>query len=626
MRRLAIDRLTLGLLLLLVVGPLLLPVLPRLPAERLGIPHFDAHGTAWFYDHARRVLLDGASPLRTDRFFFPWGKDIYGDTGANLLDAFLALPFLALLGPVAGYNLFVLLGLVGAGLALAWAARGAGVEPRSAAVAGVLAAAGPFVLVELIEGRPTQAILVLPALFLGLLVRLGPRSPWGRSLGAGLALALVGLQYWYYGLFFGLAGLGWAGVELARAGTGRRAFLGRLVLAFGTALLLVAPLALPMLRRAGQGEVRGLLRPESLLPEALRLLTREGETIALYLWQPLLGEAGFLKADAPGGATWFPTADLGAPGLGLLALLGLLGLRGRGAGFLLALLLAGGIAVGPVLLVGDRLLASRPYLLLLEAITLLQRLWWPGRAYAVIALLLPLLAGFGLQLVGARWPRAWSPLVLLAGLSLALHLRAERLSPLPVWAAPTPRGLSCLQRAGEGAIIALPEAGTQAALLQQIEHGRPMLGGMNPILAPAESLRFQAGNGLLQAMRAVTERDPRRVRPGPRGVPSSSDPAARAALVEKGFRFVLLDLQTYDLPWVVGGEERSEEVRASVLRGMEALLGAPFWLDERLGIWDLTGPAPDCADLPGEGRRAPDLRLARTPREGRGPRRLRSAR
>lgn len=626
MRRLAVDRLTLALLLLVVVGPLLLPVLPRLRDARIGIPHFDAHGTAWFYDHARRVLLEGASPLHTDRFYFPWGKDIYGDTGANLLDAFLALPFLALLGPVAGYNLFVLLGLVGAGVALAWAARGAGVEPRSAVVAGVLAAAGPYVLVELIEGRPTQAILALPALFLGLLVRLGPGSPWGRSLGAGLVLALVGLQYWYYGLFFGLAGLCWGGVELARAGPGRRALLGRLVVVFGTALLLVAPLALPMLWRADMGEVRGLLHPESLEPPALAILTREGETIALYLWQPLAGEAGFLKADAPGGATWFPMVDPGAPGLGLLALPGLLALRWRGLGLLLGLLLAGGIAVGPVLLVGERLLANRPYLLLVEHIALLQRLWWPGRAWAVVALLLPLLAGFGLQLLGTRWPRAWPPLVLLAGLSLALHLRAERLAPLPVWASTPPRGLSCLARAGEGAVIALPEAATQAALLQQIEHGRPMLGGMNPILAPADSQRFQEGNGLLRAMRAVTERDPRRVRPGPRGVVAASDATARAALVEKGFRFVLLDLETYDLPWVVGGEGRSDEVRASVLRGMEALLGAPFWLDERLGIWDLTGPAPECADLPGEARRAPDLRLARSPREGRVPKRLRSAR
>ena len=43
--------------------------------------------------------------------FFPYGKDIYGHTGANILDAILAAPLREWMGPTLSYNVFILLSL-----------------------------------------------------------------------------------------------------------------------------------------------------------------------------------------------------------------------------------------------------------------------------------------------------------------------------------------------------------------------------------------------------------------------------------------------------------------------------------------------------------------------------------
>src|SRR5690606_24804090 len=142
------------------------PALPVLGRRFLGLEFVDGFGTQWFYwfvEHQVR-RLEGFG--HTDLFFYPWGKDIYRHTGANVLDGLLALPFRLIFGPVLGYNLFVLAGLA----ATAWATARFALrftEDRAAAwLAGILSACSPFVFLELIEGRPTQAILLFCVLAL----------------------------------------------------------------------------------------------------------------------------------------------------------------------------------------------------------------------------------------------------------------------------------------------------------------------------------------------------------------------------------------------------------------------------------------------------------------------------
>ena len=59
----------------------------------------DLYGTIWFYEWIYDSIRTGGNPSHTDLFFYPYGKDIFGHTGNNFVDAVLAVPFLAVFGP-----------------------------------------------------------------------------------------------------------------------------------------------------------------------------------------------------------------------------------------------------------------------------------------------------------------------------------------------------------------------------------------------------------------------------------------------------------------------------------------------------------------------------------------------
>lgn len=594
------------LLALLLWVPLLGPALPALGDQLLGIPHFDAHGTWWFYWHTSRILSEGHSPLHTDLLFFPWGKDIYGDTGANLLDAALALPFRAVLGPLPGYNLFVLLGLVATGLATAWATGAWSRDRFAMGVAGLTASVCPYALIELTEGRPTQALLALPALFLGALWRLPTQPGWRMPVVAGTALALTGYQYWYYAIFFGLAGLLGCLPQLLRQPQQRGVLLRRQALAFGLAVLLAAPGALPMLLRASAGDVTGMLDVDGWSLNHQRFVTRQGDAIALFLWQPLHGAAGFLHQHASGAEAFLGISRFTPLLTALGALGGLLHLR-RSAGPLLAAgLLAGLLALGPVILVGSTLLPNPPYLALVELVPVFRRLWWPGRAYAVLALLGPVLLGLSVAALVTRRPGLRWPLVLVVGVGLSAEGWRDDTIPLPTWRPELPRGLACLDSGASGAVIALPETFNQDHLLYQVQHKRPTLGGMNSMLAPAEAQAFLAENSAVEALIRVSSAD------GP--YKPKIDPADWQDLRDLGFRYVLVSWEAYDRPGIGRGRLSPDQARSSAYRVLGAVLGPAAWEDARLSIWDLHGEALPCEGITPETQRPePDLRRTRPP-------------
>src|SRR5205823_4905892 len=87
----------------------------------------------------------------------------------------------------------------------------------------------------------------------------------GRPWVAGLWLAGLGYQYWFYGVFAAIVALAW----------GRRA-----VVPLAVAAVLVAPVAVPLLIELEQG-VPGLLDPDH-------------PTLLLHSFQPLHGVTGWI--------------------------------------------------------------------------------------------------------------------------------------------------------------------------------------------------------------------------------------------------------------------------------------------------------------------------------------------
>ncbi len=524
----------------------------------------DAIGTWWFQWWVADTLSTGSSFLYTDQLFFPFGKDVLAHTGANVLDALLVAPVRLALGPVAAWNLLVAAVVATNGLAAGLVAR------RGGALAGVLGAIlgglHPYVLHELGQGRPTQAIV---APLLGALV-LGDtglrRGGIGRLVAAGALLALQGWFYWFAGLFgaLALAVLGAGAVWDARPRGVVSA--GRLLVALGVAAALAAPVAGPLAVSAARGEASGLIDVSRWLADGTTV-TREGDFVRLTVLGAA-GEAGVLDR---GG--FLPDGPI--LGLGVLLLAALAPWRWRIVG-LLALLFAFGPSIGGV--------TNPVYVAVAALCPPLARLWWPVRA---LSLLVPV-AAVGLAALG-RARRTDAPGQFAAalrrvptaalGIGLAVVLGGEvvarGLLPFGTWQPRVPEGVAVLAESPKGAAIVLPWGYDQTPLLYQTTTGVPLFNGMyerTAAFVPDALRALQRENGFVSALMVVPV-DPRAVTP--------YTEAEKAAFVALGYRWVVLRRAATGPP--DGARARG------VLRRLTQMLGAPRVQDADVYVWDLAG-------------------------------------
>ncbi len=589
------------------------------PASRVaGSPTVDGFGTQWFYWFAGEVAAGRQQAGWTDLLFHPWGKDVYTHTGGNLLDAWLAWPLREALGPVLGFNAWIVIVLATnawAGARLA-AAFGVGAGARwPAAVALVL---NPYVLGEIDLGRPTQAWLAPAGFAVAGLVEMRRIR---EGLVAGLWLAVAALGYWYYGLVLAVAA---ALVGLARLAGGpeRVRVLAANAAAAGVAAGITLPFALPMLRALEGGHVPGLLAVDGTGPLApLALRTVEGDEQGLYVVAPLRVAAGSLLDDGglrfnPGIPALFGVHLLvAAVGCGLL-LWGVAGRDGapdtarrgalRGAPprpknklswIWLPLALGGALVVasGPAFVVGDALVPNRAWIALVAEVDALRRWWWPGRAvFLVHVLVAPLLA---VVLAAVPWRRGARVLAGLGLLAVLLApLRREALLPMATWDAAVPDTLACLAAAPPGAVIDVPLLVDQKNLWFQTVHRHPILGGMllkKPAFAPAAFAAFRHEDPLVAALDLIGEKH------YTRDVAPATE-AQRMALVARGYRYVLARVDAFARPRTdARGQTTWVSEWSRPRRQLLSLLGPPAAEDAALAAWTLDG-APLCGDSGGD--------------------------
>ena len=565
--------------------PVFLGTLTQLSDHFLGMEYVDAYGTQWFYWFTGHALGQGQGFGHTDLYFYPYGKDIFRHTGANVLDAIVAIPFRALLGPVLGYNAFVIAGLVGSGVAFARLARDHTEDRLAIWMAAGFATLSPFVLTEIAEGRPTQAFLALPALYLRELLRCA-RPGWRAPVLGGVFLALTGYQYWYYAFFGGLVGLA-HGLTVAASppddAGGRLGVLTRHAAMALVAGLLVAPVAIPLVLESQQGVVPGLINTSTWTWSSLTTETVEGESVGLFLWQPWLSRSGFLASGAIGSAEFLRQGDLSPTVAVMFAVLYLFrpGALRRGpvvAMFLTVLI----VSCGPILIIGDAWIPNPPYRLLMGSLSFVRRLWWPARAYAFASLLLALSAAVALAWIGTRSRAAQLAAALVGALGWSAHLMHDRLAPMATWDATVPAGYQCLGKAPEGAILELPFAWTQAHLYYQTVHQHPILGGMleaNEVFAPPEAVALREDNSFVAALIQLTrsEGDER---------PQWTE-QDRAALHDLGYRYVVLQRDAFALARPAPGlADNAIKARLRRMRTLLAdMLGPPVYEDARINLY-----------------------------------------
>lgn len=565
------------------------PSAERLREHFLGVEYVDHYGTQWFYWYAGEILRGAQGAARTDLFFFPWGKDVYGHTGSNMLDAWLAQPLLAAFGPVLGYNAFVLCILATNAWGAARLARTWTADPLARAVVALLFTFQPYLLNELMEGRPTQGMMIFVLLFFERLLRLADTPGWKSPVLAGLWLALAGYTYWFYAIFAGAAAVA---VGLWAAATRRPEavrVLARFAGAGALALALVLPAVLPMLRAAATGEVPGML-DTSAWDELLAPITGEGQLVGLYSWQPFGAGHGFWILTLAGEDHFIPR--LTPLPLVLLVPLAVLVLRpGRlpRASLLLVAAVGTVFALGPLVVVGGLGVPNPVYTALLEVAPPLRRLWWPGRAFALVGLVAPLGV---IPLFDAI--RSVPVRGVVAGLfvvALGVGLTQRGLLPAATWDATVPAGYRCLASGPPGAILEIPYAFTQGHLYYQTAHGRPLLGGMledNPVFAPPEQAALRSDNTFVKALLEAP--------PGEDIDARSVTDADRQAVRDLGYAYVVLQVDAYRARAKLAGmAEAIMKVRLrSIRRSFDRYLGAPVYEDARVVIWSPWGLEAPC--------------------------------
>jgi hypothetical protein len=559
----------------------------------LGSDHIDMWGTHWFYWMFEERLLRGEPFAHTDLLFYPWGKDVYLHTGGNVVDALLALPFRWTLGDTQGYNAFAVSILLSNGVGAGWLVHRLGATTTASLVAGVLGTLQPYPLVELSEGRLTQAILIFPALFLSEWILLFGDASRARALRAAGWLALTGLIYWYYALFCGALAALTAGIQWIESRRGGDSVpWKRILMVAAVALVAVLPLAWPMLSALGSDSVPGLLAVDGWSLSHWEPTTREGYEMGLEAFSPWSLSTG----------TWYlhqeqlqflsPVRSIFVSTL-TLAVIGLFYAPARWRWSFLA-----GAALLIILAMGPALSAdhSNPvYVVMAKLFPPLQRLWWPGRALGILSLWMLPLIGWALSSLGASWKTGLVGLCTVGVLSAELE-RTE-LTPIPSTSLHVPDIVRCMAN-GSGAIIDLPYGSRPERLLYQTVHGRARLGGMlesNPVFVPEAHTDpgMAALMGIVEGKRICSEVSDDSARCIPR--PTQEEVAAIGAM---GFSLVVVDRVGLGGRTGAGGQVDAER-RARVQ--LRSVLGSPVFKSREAVVYQPWGGDFECDSSSTEG-------------------------
>jgi hypothetical protein len=500
--------------------------------QKGGLP-IDAGQGVWNLWWARSTLLMGANPFVTQHLFFPLELNLFYQT-LSLPNALLVAPALFGIGPVAAFNTVTLLSFALGGYAVYRLARGLAVGRLAALLAGFVFVGGAYHMQRIWSG-PMELIAVhwLP-LYLLLLCRALARPTWLRIGGAGLALLVTTLASQYYGLYAAIYTGAHVGLAALLAPRGER--LPMFGAGIGVGVVWAATL-LPMLFAAGG------LGGVALEDWYMRQVYHSVALIDLFVpntRHPLWGAA----AEAWHAALHEFGPEGGASlGFTVIVLIGAALARDRLRAWpwlaLAVLMLL--FAMGPQLrLTGADAPIPGPFLLL-DLFGPFRNSSRPSVFVALLLIPVALLVALGLnairsqvaghssQVAGRRSQVAIRP-VFISGVVVALVVVEALPAPWPI----TP--LQATDRAAlmaadpqPGAVFALPPRNNDSRnLIDQICHGRPLIGGYLARLPDYRLARFPSATGRLWNAEA------------PVADILALDPAPELAAL--GVRFVTLDL------------------------------------------------------------------------------------
>ena len=511
----------------------------------------DLYGTIWFYQWIADCIFHIQNPSHTELFFYPHGKDIFGHTGNNFVDAILAAPFVWLFGFPLFQPIFYGVILFLNGYSFYLLSKDLFVNKHAQIGASLLFLLSPYILSELIQGRPTQALLVFSVLSIRHALRMMSQSQRKDALLCGIYTALQGWTYWFGGFFLGLVLICVIGVQ-AQKKDGKR-----YAMALCACLLGIAPGVLAMIVHMQQQNVPGLVdsvQPFWTIPKI------DPKQENSYLVGYLLNE--------PIGMKMFGLFSVSVPLLWALW-------KGKqrriwGVGLLVSLL----IATGPVYFDGDTPQPLYHYILLYRILPFFSRLWFPYRMVSLALLFAFVGIGFALDRVQQNKGR-W----VVVALIVASLFEQSQTFCVPLlyqqWKKPD---LYQELEAEPAPIIELPIGFVRPSILWQSQHKMPTFGGMGenlPVLVPKEhQLRLQSS--LYRHFRKIVFFPD-----------TTAQPPPLLDAQKEGFRYITCDFDIVLGLYHRDEEETQQEKIQQVQRHLIAWLGLPRWTEGSLWGWDV---------------------------------------
>jgi hypothetical protein len=445
----------------------------------------------------RKCLVEGRNPLFTRWLFHPQGVSLVYHNFAWVNTA-MWLPLSPILGATVTYNLIFLFNIALGGVGMHLLARELTRDEGAATLAGLIFAFWPCRMSH--YNHPNMVAVGWIPLFFLFLIRTVRGERKGRwALLTGLTLALVGLSRWLHLLFTGgmLALYLTYSLLVERRRWTRRTVVA-LALAFGVALVLMAPLLSPLvvaqLRGGEQGETIYSTDPDLYSVDLAGYFVPDR---AHPVFKPWLS------------GLWARMRRGSYVGYTVLALVALGAWRGRRDRWVW-LALGGGLFVlslGPSLLVAGRDLGlTLPYAWVQE-LSVVEIIRHPNRFCVPLSLPVALLAGYGAAwLLGrVRRPRVW----LLAGMLLVLF----EYWPLPYPTAQvevSPFYHQLAEEPGAFGVLDVPMGDRTVAktyMYFATVHGKPLVEGHVSRLPPS-AYDFVDSVPLLRGLHARNEMDP----------------------------------------------------------------------------------------------------------------------
>ncbi len=425
-----------------------------IPANSIG--QLDGWQHTWHLWWTASALAQGQNPYFTPMLFYPDGISMFNQT-LNAPTGVLMAPVTLTAGPIAAYNLAVLLSFVLGGLFTYLLTYHLTRHHIASIAAGGLFVLAPFHFGRLLDGQLEHTSIQWLPLYMYLLVRTAEHGGNIRIGVLALCLVFITLSSWYYGVYLALLSVIYA--LLVWQQQGRQAFL-RLVGAGVLSLLLLLPLVLPMLtydpdwrhtyrQSVHSADLLGFLLPPPFHP--------------LWGWP-----WGWLIRPEMG--DWLSSIGWSSLALALIGLRACWRQSWRWGVLLVSSLV---FALGPVLIVGGYETGIPMPYAILNVIPGLREAQRPIYWLALSSLLLSVLAAYGLR---ALW-QTWATRLLAVG-CLVFALVEFYPGPLPYDVYQPHPFFASLSEQPREALLELPQIWwSSAGMRDQMLHEWPIAGG-----------------------------------------------------------------------------------------------------------------------------------------------------